>query len=205
MNREELIQKVMNKKVKDYTFVVFFFLIFSIFVFFAIRPNVLTAINLQNELNELRFQDEQYEQTILNIVDYQTILETTRDEFFLLEDAVPSSPELYTMVENIQKAASSSGAVVKDIQVSEVQFKGEGEEDKKKNTSNSDEGETNANTFLVNFTVEGSLIQTRAFIRTILDQRRLKTFSTINMSTSQSQVSQSAQYSVSVQLEGYYL
>lgn len=203
MNREDLIKKVVNKKVKDYTFVVFFFLIFSIFVFFAIRPNVLTAINLQNELNELRFQDEQYERTILNIVDYQTILETTRDEFYLLEEAVPTSPQLYSMVENIQKAASSSGALVRDIQVSEVQFKSvEGKAEEKKDT---DDQETDAQLFLVNFNLEGNLVQTRSFVRTILNQRRLKTFETINLSTSQSQASQSAQYSVSIQLEGYYL
>ena len=205
MNREELIQKVMNKKVKDYTFVVFFFLIFSVFVFFAIRPNILTAINLQNELNELRFQDEQYERTILNIVDYQTILETTRDEFYLLEDAVPASPRLYGMVENVQKAASVSGAVINDIQVSEVQFKAEEVEKKSNGKRKNDTSELSANSYIVNFNLEGNLQQTQSFIRTILDQRRLKTFETITLSTSQSNASQEAEFNVAIQLEGYYL
>jgi hypothetical protein len=191
----------------------FFFLIFSIFLFFAIRPNILMAINLQNELRELQFKDEQYERTILNIVNYQTILEETRNDFYLLDEAVPKNPQLYAMIEQVQKAASDSGVTIQSLAVSEVQFKVGDDASTVDDTANS-RGSKNAvqelsiedvNGFKVKCSIEGTLIQSRNFLATLYNQRRLKVVGIMNLSAPLTATGASGRYSIAVDMQGFYL
>src|SRR5215207_9426051 len=95
-----------DQKVKNYSFSIGFFIVFSIFLYFAIRPNLITAFNLQKELQDLKLKNREYEEKILQIVNYQTTIEENRDRFVLLEEAIPPSPNVVKVVEDIKKSAS---------------------------------------------------------------------------------------------------
>lgn len=211
MNKNDILSKVLNKKVQDYSFLVFFFLIFAVFVFFAIRPNLLTAFRLQSELEELRFQDQQYERIILNIVEYQTILEQTRDSFYLLEEAIPQSPEIYAMVNEIRKAASDSGIIIRNLKVSQVVLKDDGTQGNKNGSNDAPkkrtagtQGEENKS-YKVEFDIESNMTETKNLLARTFNQRRLKLIKKMAMSSSQQVATTSAVFRVTLEVEGYYL
>ena len=60
MDRKKILELLKQKQVQDYTFSIAFFLVFSFFVIFAIRPNLITAFSLQKELEELKLLMEKY-------------------------------------------------------------------------------------------------------------------------------------------------
>ncbi len=206
MNRSDLVKAVTNQKVQNYSFLVFFFLIFAVFAFFAIRPNLITAFSLQRELDELRLQNDQYEDTIAEIVNYQTLLEQTREDFVLLDQAVPSSPRLYPMVDEIRMAASDSGVLLSDLSISQIQLKGT--EDGAGETAAAAaeaEGDRPRQALLVEFTLEASFNEAVTFIEQVFSQRRLKTIINLGMATNQSQENAlRSTYDVRIELEGYY-
>lgn len=206
MNRSDLIKAVKNQKVQNYSFLVFFFLLFSVFAFFAIRPNLITAFSLQAELEELRLQNTQYENTIGDIVNYQTLLEETRDDFALLDQAVPESPELYPMVDQLRRAASASGVTISNITISQIQFKGEGQTaaEESQQTGASDLGLRPRQELLVEFTVNADFNEATQFLASLFNQRRLKTINELRMSTNEQNPALQSTYDVSFQLTGYY-
>lgn len=186
MDRKKVLELLKEKKVQDYSFNIFFFLVFAIFVGFAIRPNLITAFSLQKELQELKLRNSALEDMILQIVDYQSKIEQYRDKLPLLDDAVPSSPTLAKAVEDVRKTASDSGLLVKSMSVESITFKdatGAGE--------------------LQNFslTFQGSATQNQinTFLNAILKQRRLKMFDSLTISNNESEIS------LNVIIRTYYL
>lgn len=209
MNKNDILNKITNKKVQDYSFLVLFFLIFSVFVYFAIRPNLVTAFSLQQELEELRFQDQLYESTIIDIVEYQTLLEETRDDFVLLDEAVPKEPDIYSLVDDIREAAELSDITVSNLRVSEVTFK-EGKLTSEQIKSKSQQkkkvqDETDYNSYIIEFTIDANFAESQEFLSRTIAQRRLKVFNSLKLNAGSQQASQSAQYSVSLEVEGFYL
>lgn len=123
LNAEQIIQKLRsNKKIQDYSLVICFFLAFSVFLWFAIRPNLITAFSLQQELTELREKDAHYEEVILSIVEFQSKLENNRDNLYLLDEALPEKPHVYKMVTDIYEVASQSGLRIERMDLQEVEL-----------------------------------------------------------------------------------
>lgn len=202
MDRQAILNKVLNRRVKDYSYPIVFFLIFGIFVFFAIRPNLVTAFSLQKQLEELRLQDDQYETVILNIVNYQSVIETTREDFVLLDQAVPPSPEIFAMVRDIRKAATESGMTVDNMEISQVNLK---LDEKKLQNEQGNPKESPTEEYVVKFQVASNFNEVKTFMGRLVNQRRLKVIDSINISATQQQGTQSATFSFSFVIEGYYL
>lgn len=203
MDRNEIISQVLNKKIRDYTFPVLFFIMFSIFVFFAIRPNLVTAFSLQRQLEELRQQDAQYETIILNIVRYQSVVEQTRDDIGVLEEAVPTSPQIFSMVEGLRNAATQSGMIINNMDVSDVQLKGELEDEATSKITKKVEEENKK--FVIKFQATSSFNDVRNFLAQIANQRRLKIIESMNVNAVSNQGSGSATFNISFVINGFYL
>ena len=69
---KQLLKQINTKKAKDYTFASLFFIVLSIFVFFAIRPSLVTAFSLKKEEEELTKINTSYEAVISRIVTIQS-------------------------------------------------------------------------------------------------------------------------------------
>jgi Tfp pilus assembly protein PilO len=190
MTRKEFIDKITkNKKVKDYTLTIFFFLIFAFFVFFAIRPNIVTAFNLQKELQDLKVKDRKYEQTLFNIVNYQAVLETNRDNFFLLDEAVPSNPQVYKVIDDLRVSASASGVLTSRFDVSEVQL-------------TKDKKQRKMQAYKISLETTSDINQVKGFIENFMSQRRLKTIDSLSI-TPDNRTENS--FKIQMIIEGYYL
>jgi len=129
MNKEKFLELLKDKKIQNYSYHIFFFLVFSFFIIFAIQPNLSTAFRLQKELQDLRLQNKKSEEVILQIVNYQSLMEEYRDSLSVLDEAVPSTPELAKVVDEISKTASDSGLIVKSLTIESIDLKGNSRSD----------------------------------------------------------------------------
>lgn len=170
IDRKKIIALLQDKKVQDYSFLIVFFIIFAFFVIFAIRPNLLTAFNLQKELQDLKLQNREFESKIQKIVAYQTILEQYRDDLPLLDQAVPPSPELAKVIEDVRQSATDSGVLVDTLSIERVDYKAKSKE-------------RGVHAFSVNVNAAAKREQLQSFLDLLISQRRLKSVEIVDLTT----------------------
>lgn len=190
MSKIKISKDIFSKKITDYTFFVLFFLIFSFFIVFAIRPSLSSIFTLKKEESELKKIDSLYEEKILNIALIQQHLENNRDNLDLLNQAIPNYPQINKMIEDIKEAADINSFQIKKADVSDVNLF----------AANKNNLET------VKITVEGisNFDNFLKFITYLMNQRRLKTIEKIII-TKDEESTTSSQLKVNFDIEGYYL
>lgn len=186
-------KKIFTKKTTDYTFTILFFLIFSIFIFFAIKPSLTTATSLKKEEIDLKAIDSRYENNIINIASVQSLMEEYRDQLPLLTDAISNHPQVNKMIDDITKAGELTSFAIKKASIGEVNLL-----DTK-----------NKQLLTLHLTIEGAsdFDTLMKFIQSLLNQRRLKTIEKMVITENQDnqQASPSGQLRVVMDIEAYYL
>ncbi len=183
-----------EKKVQNYSYSIGFFIVFSLFVYFAIRPNLVTAFNLEKEKQTLKEQNKQYEEQILLIVEYQSAIEEYRDSFYLLDEAIPPTADVTKVIDDIRASATESGIALTNITVDPLEF-----------TTDVQQYEEVYN---FNITTGGKvqIQQLEAFITTLANQRRIKSIDSLQITRTESdQDNIESQYSINMTIKGYYL
>ncbi len=99
---KELLKQFSSKKARDYGSLALFFIIFSTFIIFAIRPSLTTALTLAQKQKDLVKLDSEYESIVSSVVSNQAQLENVRDQLYLLADAMPNSPQINTLIKDIE-------------------------------------------------------------------------------------------------------
>ena len=120
MKTADITKAIFSKKTQDYTFVVLFLLIFSVFIFFAINPSLKTAFSLKKEEKDLTKIDALYEQKIINIASIQSQIEENREDIPLFNQAISEFPEVNKMVNDIKSAADKNSFVIKKSNIADV-------------------------------------------------------------------------------------
>jgi len=161
MDKESLKKRLTSKKAQDYSYAIIFFLTFSFFIFFVIRPNLVNVFSLQEELGRLRILDAGYENVIKKIINIQTFLEVNRSDLYLLDQSVSSTPQINKLIEDIEAAATESGLIVNQINISRIDLKEKNKRDSK-------------NTLMVNIATRTGFEETKKFMDDLISQRRLK-------------------------------
>lgn len=192
MDRETLIKKLSSQKAKDYTYAIIFFLTFSFFIFFVIRPNLVNVFSLQEELGRLKILDTGYENVIKKIVNIQTFLETNRSDLYLLDQAISSTPQVNKLIQDIESSASESGLIVTQVNVSKINLK---------DTTIS----KTKNVLTINLETNAGFSDAQTFMNYLILERRLKTFKTIVLQKDEKSSSASANLNIRIDLDGYYL
>lgn len=192
INKTSIKRTLQLKKATDYSYTILFFLSFSFFTFFVIRPNIVTILSLQEEAGRLKILDAGYENVIRKIVDIQTFLETNRENLYLLDESLPSSPNLNKIVDDTQYAASGSALNLTAMTINKV--------DLKDVTQKTDE-----KSVIINIEADGTFIQTRNFISEVLNDRRLKNIRRIVLDQDTVAGSSSGNLKLLIDVEGYHL
>lgn len=192
MNRNAIIEKLTSKRVKDYSFTIIFFIVFSFFIIFAIRPNLTTVFSLQKQLKELRALDASYENVIIHIVDLQSLLETNRDNMYLLDEALPGSPQVNKVIDDLKRSASESGVLIRKIDIGEVNLK---EDEKKKDIKG----------FTLSLETNSNFVEVKSFIDQFMNQRRLKMVRNLSIIKDTKDGTGSASLKIKMDISGYYL
>lgn len=183
-------KNIFTKKTQDYTFAVLFFIIFSVFIVFAIKPSLTTAASLKKEESDLERIDNLYESKIVDIASIQSQLEENRDNLPLLTQAISNFPQVNKTIEDIKAVADQNSFTIKRASIADVNLF----ESNKKNLKQ------------LRVTVEGNadFKSVMQFITALYNQRRLKTVPKLSISRDESSTT-SAQLKISLDIEAYYL
>lgn len=187
---KHLITSLKETRTKDYTFTTMFFIIFSIFIFFAIKPALSTALGLSKQEKELKIIDQKYELLIGQIVQIQAALEQVRDRLYLIDEALPAQPYLNVIMSDIQGSAAKNNVSIRKITVARVNLV-----ETKKDVFRS---------MVVNVELGSSFEDYAGFERDLIQQRRLKNIKSV-MIEREELGSGSATLKIKAEIEGYYL
>jgi Tfp pilus assembly protein PilO len=182
-------KSIFTKKGGDYIFIIFFLLIFSIFIVFAIEPSLKTAFSLKKEEIDLTKIDQVYEEKINSITSIQTQIEENRDNLPLLNQSISEQPEINKIIEDIKKIADKNSLIIDKASIVDI------------NLSKSYEEKQNVE---LKMEATGNFENFRSFIMDIFSQRRLKLIDGVVINRDK-ESSDSGSLKINLTINGYYL
>ena len=90
------------------------------FAVFAIRPTLLTMSDLIKEIQDKQKLDKQLSQKIASLSTVQPLYLRLQDQISLLDEAIPSSPQLINSLKVIEKIASNLNLVINSMNIAEI-------------------------------------------------------------------------------------
>lgn len=192
MDKKNILNQLLNAKTKDYTYAIGFFLIFSFFLFFVIRPNLLAVFSSNKKIEELTKTDTFYEQQIDKIIAIQSTFEQNRDDFNLLEQAISSQPQVSKILSDLKDLAGKNNLQVEKITINDVNLRDKTVGQKVRSIT-------------VSIELSGGFEDMTAFIKGLHDQRRLKFVRKLDIGKNQVEASESATLKMISEIEAYYL
>ncbi|MFS8159647.1 MAG: type 4a pilus biogenesis protein PilO [Candidatus Roizmanbacteria bacterium] len=192
MDTVAILKKAFNKGVRDYTYIILFFLIASFFVFFVIRPVLAIAISLQKESKDLKEINVVYERNINTIISLQSQLEEIRPLNYLFEAAFPQTPRLDGVLTDIREAAVASNVKIESLEADDVSYETQSKASK-------------ISPIEITLRVKSDYDHGLLFIQKLLGQRRLKTLDKIRVSNVQKNAVSSGSLQIDMVLSaGFY-
>jgi Tfp pilus assembly protein PilO len=189
MDLKKISRSIFEKKTADYLFIIFFLLIFSIFIIFAIKPSLTTAYSLKKEELDLAKIDRVYEEKISSITLIQSQIEKNRDNLPLINQSISENPEVNKIIEDVKKIADKNSIFINKANIVNINFSETNKE--KQNVS-------------LKMEVTTSFTDLRSFMKEIIAQRRLKLIDEISMSRYK-ETSDSGNLKVNLTINGFYL
>ena len=192
MEKSWIIKNLFSKKTQDYTYTIAFFFIFSFFVYFIIRPNLIKVFEITTKIEQLKNINKNYGEEIDKIVNIQSELELNRDDFGLLKEAIAAKPDVNKVLYDVLVSSDEGNLRFDRAVVSDINLKDKGSADKLK-------------FFIINMNLAGTFEDTMAFIERIYNQRRLKLIPEFELAREEKESSDSGALKIRLEVEGYYL
>jgi len=192
MDKQSAIKKLFDKKTKDYTYTITFFVIFSFFVFAVIRPNLITVFEINAKIKQLGEVDKIYGGQIDKIIGVQSVFEINRDNMYLLDEAISTQPEVNKVLFDVNISSDGGKLRSEKVTVSDINLKDKGSANKLKS-------------FMLNMSLFGSFEDAMDFIKKIYAQRRLKLIPQMELGRPLDESTGSAELKIRLEIEGYYL
>lgn len=186
------LKNLFMKKREDYIYLSLFFIVFSVFVVFIIRPSLTEAFALKKEEADLRQLDKRLGQAIVNILSMQRQLEEHRNGLPLLAEAIPNQPKINKIISDISAIKKDDSVVLEKINVEEVSLTNKSSEKKRQ-------------IIVLKLEISSTYEHAIQFIKDIFNQRRIKSIQRIQIQKEGIQATDSANLHFTVELEGYYL
>lgn len=176
---------------QNYVYLSLFFIIFSIFTFFAIRPSLVTIFSLNKQASELEKINSLYEAQINNILQIQSELENNRDKLYLINQALPGFPQINKFVEDIERVTDENKMFLKNASIGEVNLF---------STNN-----RSLKTIVITVDSESDFEVFKNFLSALLQQRRLKRVKKILITKPENESTTAAKLKISLEIESFYL
>jgi len=191
-DKNAVIKRLFTKKNKDYSYAIAFFLIFSFFTLFVIRPNILSVFQANLKIENLKKTNAVYEYQIQNIINAQTVLVDARDDLKLLDEAATSKPQVNQVIGDITKTTEKNNLVINKLSLVDVNLK---------DISRSDQFKPL--TFDLGLT--GNFEDYFKLMKDFYDQRRIKLLKNIVINKAEAESTNSGELQIELEVEGYYL
>lgn len=189
MDLKKISKSIFTKKNSDYIFIIFFLLIFSVFIIFAIRPSLTTAFSLRKEESDLKKINQIYEERINNIVSIQTQIEENRNNLPLLRQSISEHPEVNKIIEDIKKIADKKSLTINKASITDI------------NLSSTNQELQNVKLIME---VGVSFDNLKQFMTDLFSQRRLKVINNVVINRDK-ESSSSGDLKVVLTIDGFYL
>ncbi len=145
---------------KNYLYLSIFFLVFSFFLFFVIRPTLKSAFKSRSKKEELLRATKRLEDVINKAVILQTEMEKYREDFDLLYEAIPERVKIAQVMRELEGAIREANLKVENASVSDINLVGKNKKGLK---------EVN-----LDYSLKGSFSDYLDFLKKLNSQRRLK-------------------------------
>ena len=114
-----------QKKVRVYTEIVLSFLTTAFFLFFAIKPTLLTITGLIKEIKDKKLVVQKLEEKINNLNLARDKYFALQEKFPLIDQALPKDSQISLFVRQLEVLAVKNGVSLETIQYSPISFRGE--------------------------------------------------------------------------------
>lgn len=187
-----------NTETKRYSTVIFFFLVLSVFGWYAIRPTLQTILYLNREIKDKTELTKKMDDKLNALIAANGNLEAIQDRLSLLSDAVPPNPDALTLVQDLQALAKQNGASISAIQISDVKLSSTSAQ-----TQNKTEKQQ---TYPIIVTLDGSYPSLSGFFDALTNLRRIIVIDglAINPRTSESTRSAQKTLQATLKLTAYF-
>jgi len=155
-----------NPETKNYSTVIFFFLVLSVFGWYAIRPTLQTILYLNREIKDKKEVTKKMDEKINALIEANVALESIQKDTPLLDEAIPLSPNVFSLVKQIRTIADTTTASLSAIQITNVALATTTAQLAAKKT-------TTEQTFPISLTANGSFSQLSAFLDNLINMRRI--------------------------------
>lgn len=189
MNLKVISKSIFEKKGREYIYIIFFLLIFSVFIIFAIKPSLTTAFSLKKQEADLTKIDQVYEEKINSITLIQTQIEENRDNLPLLNQSISAHPEVNKIIEDIKKIADKNSLAINKASIVDI------------NLSSANQELQNVKLIME---VGVSFENLKQFMIDLSSQRRLKIIDDLVINRDK-ESSSSSDLKVVLTINGYYL
>ncbi len=189
MNLRNISKSIFVKNSSEYISIIFFLLVFSVFIIFAIKPSLTTVFSLRKEESDLKKIDKIYEEKIINIISIQTQTEQNRDNLPLLIQSIPEHPEVNKIIEDVKKSADKNSMTINKASIVDINL-----------------SSTNQELQDVKLIMEVgvSFDNFKKFITDIFSQRRLKIVDNVIINRDK-ESSSSSDLKIILTIDGFYL
>lgn len=189
MDLNKISKSIFTKESGNYIFIIFFLLVFSVFIIFAIEPSLKTAFSLKKEEVDLKKIDQVYEEKINYISIIQTQIEENRDNLSLLNQSISENPEVNKIIKDIKTIADKNSLIISKASIVDVNF-----------------SKTNQELQDIKYKIEATtnFDNLKQFLTDLLSQRRLKLINNLIISRD-NESSVSGELNVALTIDGFYL
>lgn len=192
MDKKLILARFFTKKGKDYTYTIAFFLIFSFFTFFVIRPNLLEIYKANLKIQNLKKLNAYYENQIKNVINAQSILVEVRDDLGLIDEAITKKPQVNELIRDINNTVNQDGLILSKTNLVDLYLK---------DVSRTEE----LKTIILKVGINGGFDNYLKMLKNLYKQRRLKLLRAIDINKNTAGSTASGELKIDFQLEGYYL
>ncbi len=192
MEKKLSFKKIFTKKTIDYTYTILFLIIFSFFIFFVIRPNLLSIFQANKKIDDLVRDDTFLEKQIQNLVSIQSSLEVNRDNLSVLGEAISKMPQVNKLLEDLNSSIKNNNLVIDKLTIVDINLKKSQKEDTLKSV-------------VFNVILKGSFDDFVKLTKDLYSQRRIKMVQSAVIGRDTKESSTSGLLNIEMNIEGYYL
>jgi len=192
MEKKLSLKKIFTKKTVDYTYTILFLSVFSFFIFFVIRPNLLSIFQANKKIDSLIKDNNFLEKQVQNLVSIQSSLEVNRDNISVLGEAISKMPQVNKLLEDLNSSIKNNNLVIDKLTIVDINLKKSQKEDTLKSV-------------VFNVVLKGGFDNFIKLTKDLYSQRRIKMVKSAVISRDTKESSTSGMLNIEMSVEGYYL
>lgn len=161
-----------NKNTKAITSIVLTLFTLTIFGLFAINPTLSTIANLQKQLEDSRFVDENLSRKITNLSMLQRRFNQLQGDLPVVYSAVPENPNVPTLMSQVYLIALEENVSINNLQTQEVEL------------SKTTDAPNKYSSYIFNVSASGEYNNLLSFVNSLNRFERIVSIDTITLNTS---------------------